>query len=125
MSFPSQVIADEKAWSAFGSKTLNGRSLSGQHPDFLAAIRTHVADIDRERLVLVHHSEGGSGGQVKFTPELQGDTLICRLARSSNGAGAAVVTHHCFALAVDPGVVKQVQIHINDAIKETLRVSEP
>lgn len=79
---------------------------------FVDALLAANIDFDQEALVLLRHTQGSGAAAVTFeTPVVQDKTLLCEIRGESRGAGPAVVSYHCFALAVNKSLVNKVQLN--------------
>jgi len=111
-NFETQVIASAKDLDAF-LKKVEGQQGWNDRAAFLKGIAAGKVDFDKEALVLIRQTEGSGSNKVGLAaPELKGDKLVATLNREVAGIGTADIADYCFAVAVEKGKVKTVEVWV-------------
>lgn len=114
----SQVIDSRNDYEALVERLRRAVPGADKESPALRALAGAKIDFDRESLVLVRHDEASDRTRVTLVPpSLDGDTLVCEVRRDDpdDGAGGGeerAAVAYCFALAVEKGTVKDVEVRI-------------
>ncbi len=114
----SQVIASQAEYDAFVEQVKKA-PMREDRASFLKALAAAKIDFERESLVLIRHTEESPAARVAFVPPtMEGDTLVCVIQREStkdddDEDDKATNEVYCFALAVEKGKVKNVDVSVS------------
>jgi len=109
--FDSLAITSRQDFDAFLAE-ISQQLYWSDRQAFVDALLAAKIDFNQEALVLLRHTQGSGAAHVTFeTPVLQDKTLLCEIRGAIHGVGPAVVSYHCFALAVSKSLVNKVQLN--------------
>ncbi len=79
---------------------------------FLKGLAAARLNFDSEALVLIRQTEGSGSNKVSLAPEIKGDRLLATIQRQVAPIGTDDIANYCFAVAVERGQVKQVEVWV-------------
>ena len=114
MGFESRVISSQKEFDDF-VKDVEAQKFWNERAEFIDALRRAKLDFEKEILVLVRQTESSGSIEVKFTAaEAPDGNVACLISRKVPEIGTGDEAYHAFAIAVKKGVVKQVEVRVDD-----------
>lgn len=112
-NFKSQVIDSQTKFDDFVRQVEEQKSWNNR-AGFLKALRNAKVDFKHEILVLIRQTEGSVSTRVSLAaPELKDDKLVCVVQREDPRMGVTLLAEYCFAVAIDRGKAKEVEVWVS------------